>query len=230
MSRVLVEMKDVTVAFKKGANILENISLEVREGELISLIGPNGAGKSTLLKAMIGLVVPNNGVVKRFTDNVFYVPQSKDLDGSFPMSVREFATLYGQKGFENYLKEMGVLEKIDERIGSLSGGEYQRVIMAIALSRKAELLLLDEPTSGIDIIGEQTFYRLITDIHLKYGISMIVVSHNIHMVMQNTNKVMCLAHGGCHVGKPTHIKSNAAFKDVFGDHLIPYIHEHEHTA
>lgn len=224
----ILEVKNLSVEFSRGKKILDNVSFDVESGELISLIGLNGTGKSTLLKAIVGLIKPTSGEVVKHTDKVFYVPQKSDLDTSFPLTVKEFAELFGSKNYAEYLEQTGMKKFLKSKVGELSGGEYQRVLIALSLSQKPDLLLLDEPTAGIDISGEESFYELVHDIR-KQGISIILVSHNIHLVIKNADKVLCLAGHLCCTGSPKEIKENKEFQAVFGKYLQPYIHHHDHT-
>ncbi len=224
---ILLEVKNITVGFEKNSNILENISFEVKKGELISLIGLNGSGKTTLLKTIVGLIKPKNGSIKRHTKNIFYIPQKIDLDTSFPLNVREFCQLFGTEDYEKYLEAVGMQKFLNSKVSTLSGGEYQRVLLAISLSQKPDLMLLDEPVAGIDISGEQSFYKLITDLKKEYDVSIILVSHNINLVVKNTDKVICLAHNICCSGSTKKVKESPEFKEIFGKYLEPYHHGHE---
>ncbi len=226
---MLLEVKNLSVDFGKKKKILDKVSFTVEEGEIISLIGLNGTGKTTLLKAIIGLVKPSAGSVKKHVDDIFYIPQRSDLDTSFPLTVREFCELFGAEGYEQYLTETGMKKHLKKHVGNLSGGEYQRVLVAIALSRKPELLLLDEPTAGIDVSGEEAFYKLLSEIRDKYGMSMILVSHNIHLVIKNADKVLCLAGHLCCTGTPAEVEKDKEFQVLFGKHLTPYVHKHDHV-
>lgn len=226
---LLLEVKNLSVEFKKGKKILDHVSFEVKKGEMISLIGLNGTGKSTLLKAIVGLVKPTSGTVVKHTDKIFYIPQKSDLDTSFPLTVKEFSELFGSKNYADYLLQTGMQKFLKSRVGDLSGGEYQRVLIALALSQQPDLLLLDEPTSGVDIAGEESFYQLVHDIRQQYGLSIILVSHNIHLVVKNADKVLCLAGHLCCTGSPKEMQDNKEFQMIFGKYLQPYIHHHDHT-
>lgn len=225
----VLKVENLSVSFKKGENILENVSFEIKKGQIVSLIGLNGTGKTTLLKAIVGLVKPSSGKVEKYSSKVFYVPQRTDLNMSFPLSVKEFCDLFGESGYEKYLKDLGMTKFLKSRVSSLSGGEYQKVQIAIALSQKPDLLLLDEVTAGIDVAGEEQFYELVLKMRKNYGIAIVVVSHNIHLVIKNADQVLCLAGHICCSGKPSEVKDDAAFKEVFGKYLQPYVHHHDHV-
>lgn len=226
---LLLEVKDLTVEFEKGKKILNNVSFNVKRGELVSLIGLNGAGKTVLLQTIVGLIPITSGVIKKHTQKIFYVPQRIDLDMSFPLNVQEFCELFGAKDYRKYLAATGMMSFLEAAVSGLSGGEYQRVLMAIALSQKPDLLLLDEPISGIDVAGEKSFYKLIAEIRNQYGVSIILVSHDIHLVINNADTVLCLANHLCCTGAPQEVKQNKEFQKIFGEHLQPYIHHHDHV-
>ena len=226
---LVLSVKDLSVSFSKEKNVLKDVSFEVKKGEIISLIGLNGTGKSTLLKSLIGLIKPSKGNIKNFGSKVFYIPQTNDLNMSFPLSVKEYCDLFANKSYKKYLNDLGMKKFLNRKVSNLSGGEFQRVQIAIALSQKPDLLLLDEVTSGVDVIGQDKFYQMIYDIRKKYGISIIHVSHDIHLVLKNTDQVLCLSGHICCSGKPEQIKDNDIFKKSFGNYLQPYVHKHDHV-
>lgn len=225
----LIEVKDLVVKFRGNKTVLDKVSFSINQNELVSVIGLNGSGKSTLLHAMVGLVKPVSGEVKRYTDKIFFIPQHSDFDSSFPVTVKEFLELYGAKNPLKYLERAGVKMKLNDQISSLSGGEFQRVLIALALSKKPELLLMDEPTSGIDLVGESSFYKLIEDIRKEFKVSIVLVSHDIHLVVKHASKVLCLSNHVCCQGSPAEVAKEASFKELFGPYLTPYIHNHDHT-
>lgn len=223
----ILEVKKVSVTLNRK-KIIDSVSFDVQKGELISLIGLNGTGKSTLLKAIMGLVPISSGTVKKHTDKIFYVPQKHDVDASFPITTDDFFHLFGDPSSPEVIEEMGLNKNMHQKISELSGGEFQRLLIAVALSHKPELLLLDEPTTGIDAHGEESFYELITELRKKHQIAIILVSHNIHLVIKNADKVLCLAGHICCTGIPEQVTEDAIFKQVFGKHIKPYIHHHDH--
>ncbi len=225
----LLEVKNLSVEFSGKRKVLDNVSFQVNKAELISLIGLNGTGKSTLLKTIVGLVMPTSGEITKHTEKIFYIPQKSDLDTSFPLTVKEFCELFGSEDYEKYLSQNGMKSFLKSKVGDLSGGEYQRVLIALALSQKPDLLLLDEPTAGVDIASEESFYKLVHDIRKKHGISIILVSHNIHLVVKNADKVLCLAGHLCCTGSPKEMEQSKEFQAIFGKYLQPYIHHHDHT-
>lgn len=224
----LLEVKNLSVQFEKNKQVLKDVSFSIHKGEIISLIGLNGTGKTTLLKSIVGLVHPSKGAIAKGSTKVAYIPQKSDLNTSFPLTVREFCELFGADDYKKYLDELDMGDFLNSTIRALSGGEYQRVLIAIALSKKPDLLLLDEITTGVDIAGEQRFYESIMKIRDTHNIAIVIVSHNIHLVIKNADQVLCLAGHLCCSGKPEEIKDNTTFQSVFGKYLQPYIHKHDH--
>jgi zinc transport system ATP-binding protein len=225
----VLKVKNVTLSVDNNVEILQNVSFEVKKGELISLIGLNGSGKTTLLKVIVGLIEPSSGVIDKGDSKIFYIPQKSDLNISFPLSVKEFCKLYGEENYMEYIKKLELEKFLDKKVAALSGGEFQKVQIAIALSRQPDLLLLDEVTAGVDLHGEEKFYDLVLEIKEKYQIAVIVVSHNIRLVMKNADQVLCLAGHLCCSGKPEEVEEELVFKEAFGKYLHPYIHKHDHT-
>lgn len=228
MTKIL-EVKNLVVEFSKGEKVLNNVSFEIERGSIVSLIGLNGTGKTTLLKTIVGMIEPSSGEIIKHTERIFYIPQRSDLNTSFPLTVKEFCELFGDGGYREYLEQTGVSSLLKRKIGNLSGGQYQRVLIAVALCRKPDLLLLDEVTAGLDVKGEEDFYELILELRRKYEISIIVVSHNVHMVLKNADKVLCLAGHICCTGRPSEMKEDKVFQSIFGKYLQPYIHKHDHV-
>lgn len=224
----ILEVKNLAVEFETGKKILHDVSFVIEKGQIVSLIGLNGTGKTTLLKTIVSLIKPSSGSIIKHTENIFYIPQKSDLNTSFPLTVKEFCELFGAPSFFPYLQEVGMQNFLFQKVSKLSGGEYQRVLIAIALSRKPDLLLLDEITAGIDLSGEEEFYKTISQIRNNYHTSIILVSHNIHLVIKNTDQVLCLAGHICCSGRPEEIKEDQIFQSLFGKYLQPYVHKHDH--
>ena len=222
----LIEIHNVSLRFG-DYNVLRNISLDIMPHEMVSLIGLNGSGKTTLLKLMLGVFKPDIGQVIRRARRVGYVPQKFEFDRSIPFSVSEILKVYNRVSdteVEKKLKEVSAEMLIKKSIGNLSGGEMQRVLIANALLSRPDLLLLDEPTSGLDVAGEKDFYCMIEEIHEKYKIAIVMVSHDVHMVFNHAQKILCVDHGlVCH-GHPEEVKKHKEFERIFGPHLIPFKH------
>ena len=230
---LLLELQKVTVAVP-GETLLNKVSLKVHAGEIVSLIGPNGAGKSTLVKTGLGLIKPTSGIVNRRTGlNVGYVPQKLSIDPNLPLKVENLMTLTqkrDQASLQSALKETGVENLTNRSVSTLSGGELQRVLMARALARKPDLLVLDEPTQGVDFAGEQELIALISAIRHRYQCGILLISHNLHMVMANTDQVVCLNRHICCHGQPNTVRNHPDYQAMLGtfqkDGLVRYHHQH----
>ena len=227
----ILKLQGVNLQFA-GSSILSNITLEILPSEMVSLIGLNGSGKTTLLKIMLGIYKPTSGLIVNRVRRIGYVPQKFEFDRTTPFSVKELLRVYNKASdsvIQKKLQEVDAEALMNRSFGSLSGGQMQRVLIANALLNNPELLLLDEPTSGLDVVGEKDFYCLIEQIHKKYGIAIVIVSHDVHMVFNQAQKILCVDHGVvCH-GHPEEIKKSKEFARLFGPHLIPFKH-HNHDA
>ena len=187
----ILEVTDLKVELDNRV-IIENVNFSVLRGEVMAIVGPNGAGKSTLFRALLGLV-PHSGVINWSKDiRLGYVPQKLALERDIPLSVREFLQLKN-KNYQHALKDVGVHEHIlDHSLGVISGGELQRVMIAWALLGNPNVLLFDEPTAGIDVSGEETIYNLLKKIHDSHELTVLLISHDMNVVSQYTNNVLCL--------------------------------------
>lgn len=231
-SPVLIDVRQVN--FQEGTRvILENIHFTLHQGEILSIVGPNGAGKTTLIKIMLGLLAPTNGeVIRRAGLTIGYMPQRLHLDPNFPITVRRFLGL-GQMGssIETTAKEVGIELILDSPMRALSGGELQRVLLARALIRQPQLLVLDEPAQGVDLIGQGELYDLILHIRDRYRCGILLVSHDLNIVMAQTDIVVCLNQHICCQGHPEQVSQDPAFRALFGevaDQLAIYTHRHDH--
>jgi|SRR3989344_5344249 len=175
-----------------GRAIIENVSFSVRKGEVLAIVGPNGAGKSTLFRALLGLM-PYTGTVAWAPDiKIGYVPQKLALERDLPLTVREFLQLKS-KNLKSVMADAGIHEHIlDHSLGVISGGELQRVLIAWALLGNPNVLLFDEPTAGIDVSGEETVYTLLKKLHDSHELTVLLISHDMNVVSQYTNNVLCL--------------------------------------
>mgnify|MGYP000570492659 CR=1 FL=1 len=228
--------------------VLRGVDLHVPRGQIVALIGPNGSGKTTLLRCLLGLHQPSQGEVRIFGQKVTsqvlrrvgYVPQRLALDRSFILSVREFLSLrlketegwfwQRQKTTDAILlaalpeHDLGPL--LDRPVAGLSGGQLQRVLIAFSLLGKPDLLLLDEPTAGVDSPGEQSFYELISAIHRRYQLSVVLVSHDLSMVYRHASRVYALNGVICCEGTPEEVMNADSLKQAYGIHVTPYHHDH----
>ncbi len=217
------------LSFEKDKNqILYDINLSVKKGEMISIIGPNGAGKSTLLKLIIGTHKPTKGTItKKNNLKIGYVPQKINIDSILPLNVAEFSC-----ASDNLLEYLDLQNLKDKFLYTLSGGELQRTILCRALTRNPDLLLLDESSQGLDISGILKFYSLIDKINKEMNTSIIMVSHDLNIVLNRTNEVLCLNRHICCKGTPNSISSTQGFLDLFGKDKLDiglYQHDHNHT-
>jgi ABC-type Mn2+/Zn2+ transport system ATPase subunit len=244
-----IEVRDVRVQLG-GLPVLRGVNLRVAAGQLIALIGPNGSGKTTLLRALLGLQPLQSGEIhllgepdlRKALTKVGYVPQRLELERSFVLSVREFLALrlhatrhwfwLPKRRTDELLRaslaEIGVETLLDKPVAGLSGGQLQRVLIAFSLLSRPELLLLDEPTAGVDAPGEETFYDLIAGIQKRHQMTVVLVSHDLSMVCRHAHRVYALNGVICCEGTPEEVMSAESLKEAFGIHVSPYHHHHAH--
>ena len=216
--------------------LVEGVSFEVREGEIVTLIGPNGSGKSTTAKIALGIHKNIMGDVKKFTNKIGYVPQKISIDWTLPIRVIDFMFLtkdLNNEQISDALNLTGVEHLKQKSLSNLSGGEFQRVLIARAIAKKPELLVLDEPVQGVDFKGEVAIYELIKKISEELSCGILLISHDLHMVMSATDHVICLNGHVCCSGKPHIVAQDEKYKELFGDRaskvLTLYEHKHDHT-
>lgn len=232
----LVEARGLGVR-RDGRWLLRAVDLAVCPGEVVTVIGPNGGGKTTLLKALIGLLRPDEGVVERRAGlTIGYVPQRLHLEWTLPLTVDRLMSLTGRlppSAAADALRAAGVAHLAARPVQALSGGELQRVLLARAIARDAELLVLDEPVQGVDFSGETELYGLIGDVRRRTGCGVLLVSHDLHVVMAATDRVVCLDGGVQCSGRPREIATDPALVRLFGPrsadaNLAVYAHHHHH--
>ena len=220
-----------------GHSILSGVNLELSGDEIVSLIGPNGAGKTTLLRAMLGLVPHQAGRIEKAPGLVIgYMPQRLTLDPVLPLTVRRFLRMAAKaKRGEilTVLGEVGVPQLIESQLQTLSGGEFQRVLLARALLRSPDLLVLDEPAQQVDFQGQIDMFELIEDVRRTRGCGVLVVSHDLHMVMRATDRVLCLNGHICCSGAPEAVSAHPEYVALFGpraaESVALYHHHHRHA-
>lgn len=220
---------------RAGRDLLIDADLILEAGKIVTLIGPNGAGKTTLVRTILGLMKPDRGTLHRRPGlRIGYMPQKIHIDPSLPLSVKRFLTLGGtpRMALSEVLALTGIAHLHNARLQSLSGGETQRVLLARALLRDPDLLVLDEPVQGVDVRGQAALYELINTIRLRQGCGVLLVSHDLHLVMANTDTVVCLNQHVCCHGRPEEVTTDPAYLELFGDTLAPqvalYAHHHDH--
>lgn len=232
----MLEAQDISL-YRTGKPILDTVSLKVTQGDFISLIGPNGAGKTTLLKILLGVLKPDHGTVVRSPGlKIGYMPQKLMIEPLFPLTARRFLTLARRTTpteLTQISEEIGVEEILDKPVGSLSGGEMQRLLLARALLGSPTVLMLDEPVQNLDIHGQLQFYALLERLYERHNLTIIMVSHDLHMVMRATRRVICLYHHICCEGTPDLVSQHPHFIQLFGEDMSKmlklYQHTHDHS-
>lgn len=231
----LIEASNLSVRYG-GATVLDKVNFAIGLGEIVTVVGPNGSGKSTLLHALIGTIKSEGSVQRRNGLRIGYVPQKLALDGRLPMTVSRFLSLPKRQSKEDIakaLERVGVLGLEDRQMIGLSGGQFQRVLLARALLARPEILILDEPTQGLDQPGAAAFYNLIEEMRDETGVAVLMVSHDLHVVMSASDRVICLNGHICCEGTPTVVSAAPEYRALFGygtgGALALYRHEHNHT-
>ncbi|MBX4896612.1 ATP-binding cassette domain-containing protein [Rhizobium bangladeshense] len=232
----LVSLENVGV-LRDGRWLVRGVDFSVSRGEIVTLIGPNGSGKSTSAKTAIGVLRPDEGRVERKAGlKVGYVPQKLAIDWTLPLSVRRLMTLTGplpERDMQAALEAAGIAHMIGAEVQHLSGGEFQRALMARAIARKPDLLVLDEPVQGVDFSGEIALYDLIKSIRNASGCGILLISHDLHVVMAETDTVICLNGHVCCRGTPEAVSRSPEYVRLFGSRaaqtLAVYSHHHDHT-
>jgi zinc transport system ATP-binding protein len=249
---ILIEARDISL--RLGArDVLQGINLEVRAGEIVTLVGPNGAGKTSLVRVLLGILRPSRGEVRRKSGlRIGYLPQRLRINEHLPLSVSGLLSLAlpgrwpwwvgktereakpaQERAIRAALEETGAAHLERSPLHELSGGEAQRVLLARTLLRQPELLILDEPVQGVDVGGQLDLYRRITDLRGSRGCGVLLVSHDLHLVMSATHRVICLNGHICCSGHPDTVRKDPAYLGLFGpaaaDGLAVYAHEHDHS-
>ena len=234
-NNTLIKLKDVGLK-RNDKWLVKGVSLVVEKGKIITLIGPNGSGKSTTAKIALGLHKNIEGEVQKLTDKIGYVPQKISIDWTLPLRVKDFMLLtddLNDKLIDEALTLTGVDHLKNKNLGNLSGGEFQRVLLARAISKKPELLVLDEPVQGVDFTGEIALYELIKKISENLNCGILLISHDLHTVMSATDHVVCLNGHVCCSGSPLDVAKNKEYKALFGEQasqtLSIYEHKHDHV-
>jgi len=222
---------------RNGRWLVRGVDLTLQAGEIVTLIGPNGSGKSTTAKLALGIIAPDEGkAIRRPGLRIGYVPQKVAIDWTLPLSVERFMQLTSRLGkgeVEAAMAATGVAHLRRAEVRTLSGGEFQRAMLARAIARKPDLLVLDEPVQGVDFAGEIALYDLIGEIRNDLGCGILLISHDLHVVMAATDQVICLNGHVCCQGTPTAVAESEEYKRLFGARAAPglavYRHNHDHT-
>ncbi|WP_043557851.1 metal ABC transporter ATP-binding protein [Chromohalobacter israelensis] len=221
-----------------GHLVLENVHLTLERGEIVTIVGPNGSGKTTLLKSIIGALTPQRGCIDKSPGMVIgYVPQRLHLDATLPMTVSRLMRLPRRRPtheIETALDRAGVTQQASSQVSDLSGGQFQRVLLARALLSSPDLLILDEATQGLDQQGMADFYRQIERVRHELGCAVLMVSHELHVVMRASDRVICLNRSICCAGTPERVAASPAYRAMFGlddeDALALYRHHHSRSS
>ncbi len=223
-----------------GRTILHGVDFRIAPGEIVTLVGPNGSGKTTLLRLLIGAVAPGAGRIDRAPDlTIGHVPQRLSIDRTLPLTVDRFVALAGadRAARAAALARVGIAGLGARQMAELSGGQFQRALLARALARRPRLLALDEPTQGLDQPGIADFYRLVAALRAETGCAVLMVSHDLHVVMGATDRVVCLNGHVCCEGTPMAVTGSPAWRALFGAAQDPvqdgalalYAHAHDHA-
>jgi zinc transport system ATP-binding protein len=236
MSEPLLQLDKIRL-HRDGRAVLDGVDLRLNPGEILTLIGPNGAGKTCLVRIALGLLAADTGSRRaRPGLRIGYMPQKLGLNESLPLNVERFLTL-AQPGLKpatltRALTDVGAGHTLHTPVARLSGGELQRVLLARALLREPELLVLDEPAQGVDITGQEELYALIAKARDERGCGVLMVSHDLHLVMAATDHVLCLNHHVCCEGHPESVSAHPEYLRLFGMQgakgLAVYSHHHDH--
>lgn len=244
----IIEVKDVYFSYN-GENVLENIDLNIHQGDYLGIIGPNGSGKTTLVKIILGLLKPQKGEVKIFGEplskfkewhKIGYVPQKIQVDPQFPATVWEVVSMgrYGGKKFweqinshdrkhiDRALREVDLLDLKDRQVGDLSGGQLQRVFIARALVTEPEVIFLDEPATGVDIETQKQFYALLKKLNQELNLTLIIISHDLETMAQETTEVACINKTMCYEKNPKEMTKHDMIKAMYGEHKFFIGHHH----
>ena len=235
----MLSVKNLSVRFD-GQTILDNLSFDVKKGDFVAVLGPNGAGKTVLFRSVLGLI-PFEGSVKwQKNVKIGYVPQKLSIERDTPLTVLEFLALKNAAPEESYeaLQAVGFIKDgergrweplLGTRLGQLSGGELQRVLIAYALINHPDILLFDEPTAGVDIGGEETIYSLLDKLHREHGLTTVIITHDLHVVAKYAKKVLCLNREKVCYGSPKEALDPKILSELYGTDINLYAH-HEHRT
>ncbi len=236
-SQTLLSLHGIHLQFH-GRDVLKHIDLEIHAGEIVTLVGPNGAGKSSLARIALGLLSPQKGQRRQKDGLVIgYMPQKLHLDDSLPLTVDRFLWLAGRSSKSQrraVLQQVGASHLQQHPVQRLSGGETQRILLARALLRQPQLLVLDEPAQGVDVAGQDALYGLLSQVRRETGCAILLISHDLHWVMASSDRVVCLQGHVCCEGTPDNIWNSPDFTRLFGEsasriaNLAPYSHHHDH--
>ena len=233
--KLLVKLENAGVQ-RTSKWLVKGISFEISQGQIVTLIGPNGSGKTTTAKMILNIMNADEGQITRSTDKMAYVPQKINIDWTMPLRVIDFMKITNNLNDNQVIESLtttGVDKLLYNQIHNLSGGEFQRVLIARAIAKKPDLLVLDEPVQGVDYNGEIALYNLIKKISVNLNCGILLISHDMHFVMSTTDHVVCLNGHICCSGTPSSVVKNPEYIKLFGEHnsetLSYYQHHHDHS-
>ena len=233
--KLLVKLENAGVQ-RMSKWLVKGISFEISQGQIVTLIGPNGSGKTTTAKMILNIMNADEGQITRNTDKMAYVPQKINIDWTMPLRVIDFMKITNNLNDNQVVESLtttGVDKLLYNQIHNLSGGEFQRVLIARAIAKKPDLLVLDEPVQGVDYNGEIALYNLIKKISVNLNCGILLISHDMHFVMSTTDHVICLNGHICCSGTPSSVVKNPEYIKLFGEHnsetLSYYQHHHDHS-
>jgi len=233
--KLLVKLENAGVQ-RMSKWLVKEISFEISQGQIVTLIGPNGSGKTTTAKMILNIMNADEGQITRNTDKMEYVPQKINIDWTMPLRVIDFMKITNNLNNNQVIESLtttGVDKLLYNQIHNLSGGEFQRVLIARAIAKKPDLLVLDEPVQGVDYNGEIALYNLIKKISVNLNCGILLISHDMHFVMSTTDHVVCLNGHICCSGTPSSVVKNPEYIKLFGEHnsetLSYYQHHHDHS-
>ena len=234
-NKLLVKLENAGVQ-RTSKWLVKGISFEISQGQIVTLIGPNGSGKTTTAKMILNIMNADEGQITRNTDKMAYVPQKINIDWTMPLRVIDFMKITNNLNDNQVVESLtttGVDKLLYNQIHNLSGGEFQRVLIARAIAKKPDLLVLDEPVQGVDYNGEIALYNLIKKISVNLNCGILLISHDLHFVMSTTDHVVCLNGHICCSGTPSSVVKNPEYIKLFGEHnsetLSYYQHHHDHS-
>lgn len=232
----LISVKNLSVQ-QNRKTVLSDVNMTISTGEIVTIVGPNGSGKSTLIRTIIGALKPTSGSIERNSAvTIGYVPQKLQIDSRLPITVKRFLQLptrHKTDDISSALNRVGLSNVDNQQLTELSGGQFQRALLARAILMQPNLLILDEPTQGLDQSGAASFYQLINELRTTMGCAILMVSHELHVVMSTSDRVICLnGHVCCH-GTPDVVASAPEYRALFGTGthgaLAIYRHQHNHS-
>jgi zinc transport system ATP-binding protein len=232
---MIAELKNVSLTLNRQT-ILKDINLQLKQGEITTLIGPNGGGKTSIARILLGILKPSSGqIFKNSNLRIGYMPQKIEIDKTIPLTALNFIQLSANKikfdkNFKNLSEKLNVEKLLTKQIHSLSGGQLQKILFLCALINDPELLVLDEPTQYMDIAATQEFYKIIEEIRKENNCAILLISHDLHAVMQKTDLVFCINNHVCCHGSPESVNKHPEYISLFGNqsNMAIYQHHHDH--